>query len=136
VLYHQPYLIYTDGILSKLDEANIHPPTMRNRNVPGLLFADDLAAGTTTSIGMLRAINSIKEYCEEWKLKTNTSKTKIVIFKKGENYENMKIGGEEIDIANEIKYLGITVDGRGKWEKEKRQVGIRGKTAFNSINVC
>jgi hypothetical protein len=33
--------IYIDGILSKLDEANIHPPTTRNRNVPGLLFADD-----------------------------------------------------------------------------------------------
>jgi hypothetical protein len=52
--------IYIDGILSKLDEADIHPPTMRNRNVPGLLFADDLAVGTTTSIGMQRAINSIK----------------------------------------------------------------------------
>jgi hypothetical protein len=67
--------IYIDGILSKLDEANMHPPTMRNRNVPGLLFADDLAVGTTTSIGMQRAINSMKEYCKEWKLKINTSKT-------------------------------------------------------------
>jgi hypothetical protein len=57
--------IYIDGILSKSDEANIHPPTMRNRNVSGLLFADDLAVGTTTSIGKQRAINSIKEYCEE-----------------------------------------------------------------------
>jgi hypothetical protein len=31
---------------------HIHPPTMRNRNVLGLLFADGLAVGTTTSIGM------------------------------------------------------------------------------------
>jgi hypothetical protein len=36
-----------DGILLKLDDANIHPPTMKNRNVSGLLFADDLAVGTT-----------------------------------------------------------------------------------------
>jgi hypothetical protein len=41
--------IYIDGIISKLDEANIHPPAMRNRNVPGLLFADDLAVGTTST---------------------------------------------------------------------------------------
>jgi hypothetical protein len=75
--------IYIGGILSKLDDVNIHPPTMRNRYVSGLLFADDLAVGTTTSIGMQRAINRIKEYCEEWKLKINTSKTKIVVFKKG-----------------------------------------------------
>jgi hypothetical protein len=34
------------------------------------------------------------------------------------------MGGEEIEVANKIKYLGIILDGRGKWEKEKRQVGI------------
>jgi hypothetical protein len=78
---------------------------MRNRNVPGLLFADDLAVGATASTGMQRAINSIKEYCEEWKLKINTIKTKIVVFKKGgggklSKYENWKMGGEEIEVAN------------------------------------
>jgi F0F1-type ATP synthase alpha subunit len=112
---------------------------MRNRNVSGLLSADDLAVRTTTSTGMQRAINSIKEYCEEWKLEINTNKTKIVVFKKGgklSKYENLKLGGEEIEVANEIKCLGIIVDGRGKWEKEKRQVVIKGKTALNSINIC
>jgi hypothetical protein len=74
--------IYIDGILSKLDDANIHPPTVRNRNVPGLLFSDDLAIWTT-SIGMQRAVNSIKEYCEQWKLKINTNKTKIEVFMRG-----------------------------------------------------
>jgi hypothetical protein len=66
-------------------------------------------------------------------------KTKIVVFKKGgklSKYENWKFGGEVIETANEIKYSGIILDGRGKWEKEKRQVVIRGKTALNSINIC
>jgi hypothetical protein len=84
-------------------------------------------------------VNSIKEYCEEWKLKININKTKIVVFKKRgklSKYKNWKLGGEEIEVANEIKYLGIILDGRGKWEKEKRQVGIRGKTALSSINIC
>jgi hypothetical protein len=76
--------IYLDGILSKLNDANIHPPTMRNRNVSGLLFAGDLVV-RTTSIRMQRAISSIKEYCEERKLKININKTKILVFKKGEN---------------------------------------------------
>jgi hypothetical protein len=72
-------------------------------------------------------------------LKKNASKTKIVVFKKGgklSKYENWKLGGEEIEVAYEIKYVGVILDGRGKWEKEKRQVGIRGKTALNSINMC
>jgi hypothetical protein len=61
------------------------------------------------------------------------------VFKKAgklSKYENWKMGGEEIEVANETKYLGIILDGRGKWEKEKRQVVFRGKTALNSINIC
>jgi hypothetical protein len=98
--------MYMDGILSKLGDADIHPPTMRNRNVPGFLFAADLAVGTTTGIGMQRVINSIEEYCEESKLKINASKTKAVVFKKGgklSKYENWELG-EDIEVANEIKY--------------------------------
>jgi hypothetical protein len=45
------------------------------------------------------------------------------------------LGGEEILVANEIKYLGIILDGRGKWAKEKRQVVIGGKTVLNSNNI-
>jgi hypothetical protein len=42
-------------------------------------------------------------------LKINTNKTKTVVFKKGgklSKCENWKLGGEEIEVANEIKYLG------------------------------
>jgi hypothetical protein len=45
----------------------------------------------------------MKEYCEEWKLKINTSKTKTVVFKKGgklSKYEHLKMGVQEIEVAN------------------------------------
>jgi hypothetical protein len=29
------------------------------------------------------------------------------------------LGGEEIEVANEIKYLGIILDGRGKWKRRE-----------------
>jgi hypothetical protein len=29
------------------------------------------------------------------------------------------LGGEEIEVASEVKYLGIILDGIGKWVKEK-----------------
>jgi hypothetical protein len=40
-------------------------------------------------------------------LKININKTKIVVFKKGgklSKYENWKLGGEDLKVANEIKY--------------------------------
>jgi hypothetical protein len=31
--------------------------------------------------------------------------------------------------SKEIKYLGVMLDSRGKWDKERKQVLIRGKIA-------
>jgi hypothetical protein len=75
--------IFIDDILERLEETNTHPPVIRKRQVVGLLFADDLAVGATTKIGLQRAIICIKDFCEEWSLKINVTKTKIVVFKKG-----------------------------------------------------
>jgi hypothetical protein len=69
-------------ILSRLEKANTHPPVIRKRQVVGLLFADYLAVGATTRIGLQRAISCIKDFCEEWSLRINIVKTKIVVFKK------------------------------------------------------
>jgi hypothetical protein len=46
------------------------------------------------------------------------------------------LGGEEIEVVKEIKYLGVVLDSRDKWEKERGQVIIRGKLTLNSIHIC
>jgi hypothetical protein len=48
----------------------------------------------------------------------------------------MAVGGEEIEVVKEIKYLGVVLDSRGKWDKERKQVAIWGKSALNSTNIC
>jgi hypothetical protein len=30
----------------------------------------------------------------------------------------------------------MVLDNRGSWEKERKQLAIRGKSALNSINIC
>jgi hypothetical protein len=49
-----------------------------------LLFADDLAVGATTIIGLQRATNCVKGFCDEWDLKINVAETTIVVLKQGE----------------------------------------------------
>jgi hypothetical protein len=52
--------------------------------------------GATTTIGLQRAISCIKDYCDEWSLKINVTKTKIVVLKKGEKLsrdEKWSLGG-------------------------------------------
>jgi hypothetical protein len=84
-------------------------------------------------------INYIKDYSDEWSLKINVTKTKIVVFKKGGKLsrdEKWRLEGEEIETVKEIKYLGVVMDSRGTWDKERKQVAIRGKSALNTINIC
>jgi hypothetical protein len=95
----------------------------------GLLFADDLAVGATTTIGLQMVINCIKDYYDECNLKINVTKTKIVVFRKGGKLsrdEEWRLRGEEIEIVKEIKYLGVVMDSRGTWDKERKQVAIGG----------
>jgi hypothetical protein len=56
--------IFIDDILSRLEKANTHPPVIRKRQVVGLLFVGDLSVGAITRIGLQRAINCIKDFCE------------------------------------------------------------------------
>jgi hypothetical protein len=72
--------IYFDEVLTKLNKE--HEPMLSKRQIPRLLFADDLALGATSSTGMQQAINCINEFCDEWELKINIAKTKIKVFKK------------------------------------------------------
>jgi hypothetical protein len=88
--------IFIDDILDRLEEANTHPPVIRKRQVAGLRLADDLAVGATTIIGLQRAINCIKDFCEKWSLKINVANTKIEVLKKGGKPSRVKNGGNKI----------------------------------------
>jgi hypothetical protein len=54
--------------------------------------------GATTIMGLQRAISCIKDFCEEWSLKINVTKTKIVVFKKEE-----KLSRDENSVCGERK---------------------------------
>jgi hypothetical protein len=50
--------------------------------------------------------------------------------------KNGGLGGEEIEVVKDIKYLGMVLDNRGTRDKERKQVAISGKSALNNINIC
>ena len=48
-----------------------------------IYFADDAVVFTTNPKSLQLMLNDIEEYCNQWKLKINVKKTKIMIFEKG-----------------------------------------------------
>ena len=47
-----------------------------------LLFADDTVLLSETNKGLQEALDSLKHYCNKWKMVINSNKTTIVIFSK------------------------------------------------------
>jgi hypothetical protein len=56
---------------------------VKNTKIPLLLYADDAVILAESKEDLQRAINKLYTYCEFWKLKLNTDKSKVIIFKKG-----------------------------------------------------
>ena len=46
-----------------------------------ILYADDTVIISESAEGLQKQLNDLYDYCNEWKLKVNTLKTKIVIFR-------------------------------------------------------
>jgi hypothetical protein len=64
-------------------------------------------------------VRKVKEYCEEWRLEVNVSKTKVmVVSKDGEKVAKVKYGEEELECVNQYVYLGTVFSSNGKWEAE------------------
>jgi len=92
------------------------PPLINNNKIGCLMFADDIAILSTSPIGLQLALTKLHNYCNEWNLKLNTKKTKIMIFNKGGRKiltHKFYIGNEDIEIVSQFCYLGVTMMASG-----------------------
>ena len=75
-----------------------------------LLYADDIVLFGNSASELQNSIDILEEYCQKWKLTVNTTKTKVLIFRKGERLPNglrFTYNGTEIEIVSRFSYLGI-----------------------------
>jgi hypothetical protein len=92
-----------------------------------------------TSNGLQKEIDQRVSYCKEWYLKCNLSKSKIVVFKKGgklNNTERWNMGGQNIEIIDRFKYLGITLENTGEWRNQKASIKAKGNQTLTAIDKC
>ena len=79
-----------------------------------LLYADDTVLMAETHDDLQNILNKFGEYCNTWRLKANTDKTKVIVFARGRQSTNLKftLNGSELEIVNEFNYLGILLTGQ------------------------
>lgn len=119
--------------------------TLFNKSLTHLFYADDLVILSDSPAGLQNSLNLIHEYCKEWRLSINISKTKVMIFSRSHRKSAIKnftpkIGGISIEVVNEYKYLGIIFSSNNSCLPAKNHLEKRAKKALygmhSYINNC
>ena len=78
------------------------------------------------------ALDVLGSYCAEWKLTVNTEKTKVLIFSSSRPRikDRYNYNGEQLEIVNEYKYLGIMFSRSGKFAKTKKYLSEQANKAM------
>lgn len=131
------FILFINDLAEKLRKVKgSHAPGLMGQEVPLLLFADDALILSTSAIGLQRQINAMSEYCEEWGLKVNLSKSKIMISRRGtfrRKYEKWTYRGENMEVVSHYKYLGVLISANGKWNEHVRQLVTKVRFACNNL---
>ena len=100
-----------------------------------MLFADDTVIFGNSKEDLQSALNVFSEYCDEWKLTVNISKTKVMVFSGGRLPNNLRFyfKNTELQIVNEYKYLGIFVSRTDTFLKTKRHIAEQANIALFSL---
>ena len=102
------------------------------------LFADDTAASVECGKDKDKAvrqmqnnINGIHRWAEEWKMRLNSGKTKVMIISTSTKDTNWKprltLAGKELEVVREYKFLGITIDSGLYFTKHINKVVAKAK---------
>ena len=98
-----------------------------------ILYADDTVIISESAEGLQKQLNDLYDYCNEWKLKVNTLKTKIVIFRnRGKVQATDKWYYDEncIEVVNSFNYLGLLLNYNGKFTVTEKLIASQGRKAM------
>lgn len=102
-----------------------------------LMFADDLVLLSSSPSDLQHSINALGTHAKTWKLKVNSSKTKVMIFNKQGRLINdthfMYNQTQCIDIVHEQTYLGINLVSSGKYSNTRETLCKKGLKVLGTI---
>ena len=85
------------------------PIKLNDKDIHCLMFADDIVLFSKSKVGLQEKLNKLQDYCKDWCLSVNTSKTKIMVFNKAGKLitHQFMYDGKPLECVKSYKYLGI-----------------------------
>lgn len=130
------FSIFMNDLPDFLRNANCKGVNMNDHNFNCLMYADDLLLLSESADDLQHSINSLHNYSQEWKLKVNIAKTKVMIFNKQGRTINdhfFKCDNEQIEVVSKQTYLGLNFTPSGKFTYSRETLVKKGNKALASI---
>ena len=101
-----------------------------------ILYADDMCILADTPEELQTRLNLLYSYCNRWQLQVNTSKTKIVVFRRRgviRQGETWKYDGTDLEVVNDFNYLGTVFNYTGSFTLNQTSLIGKGSKALNVL---
>ena len=99
-----------------------------------LLYADDTVIVSSSASDLQNSLNTFHNYCKNWYLNINITKTKVIIFgaRQTRNF-NFKCGNNTIEITKTYHYLGVTFSSNGSFLNARKHVKEQASKAMHLL---
>ena len=89
-----------------------------------ILYADDTVLMSETQEGSQKTLTAFENFYNNWKLKLNTSQTKVIVFSKRRFRSNFifNIYGQPIEVQDSYSYLGVTLNYNGNFNSARKRL--------------
>ena len=114
-----PYLfnLYLNDLNNLFHSRTTDAPTLGEKFIGCLMYADDLVVISQSAKGLQTSLDRLYDYCQQWKLKLNIKKTKVMVIKKRKitaSY-NFIFGTDTLAEADSYNYLGLLINHNGSF---------------------
>ena len=101
-----------------------------------LLYADDTLILGDSAESFQKSLDSFYNYCAQWKMTINNSKTKVIIFgtRKHEKY-SFKLGSSELEIVDSYKYLGAYFSRSRSFLNARKHIATQANKAMHLLSL-
>ena len=127
--------LFTNDIPGTLLNSKMDPVKLFGREIPLLMYADDIVILSQSGKGLQHALDALGLYCKNWKLTVNIKKTKVVVFNsRVSSTADFRIMGKIIERTTSYTYLGIIFTCSGKFTRAMETLKIKAKKVWFALS--
>ena len=133
-----PFLfsLYINELEMKMHDNLYGGITINELSIYLLFYADDTVILSNSICGLQSSLDILYDYCKEWNIHVNISKTKTIVFRKSgktKANERWKYGDEYVENVNDFNYLGVILSYNGSFIKHEKYIADKGLKAMHCM---